>query len=333
VQHAIAGKYQLAGAKREVVVGASLGVSVSAGARPVAEEMLREADTALYEAKRRGRGRVQLFSKQLRDSVGERVQLEADLRRALERSEFVLHYQPKLHLHQKQITEAEALLRWQHPQRGLLPPSEFLPVAEETGLIVPIGTWVLRTAVAQVARWAAEGLDLGVCVNFSARELTHPALLEQLDETTAAYGVDAANLNLEITESAAVRDLDATVSSVCAIRDRGTHVSLDDFGTGYSSLSWLQQIPVDTLKLDQQFTRRLGRHPQTTAIVEAVLHLGRAMGLATIGEGVEHEDQLTRLDELGCDYAQGFLIGRPEPVLAPAGGPGRPLRRHSDRPG
>jgi diguanylate cyclase (GGDEF)-like protein len=333
VQHAIAGRYQLAGAKREVTVGASLGVSVSGGPRPVAEEMLREADTALYEAKRRGRGRVQLFSKRLRDSVTERVRLEADLRRALDRGEFVLHYQPKLHLHREQITEAEALLRWQHPERGLLSPADFLTAAEETGLIVPIGTWVLRTAVAQVAEWAAEGLDLGVCVNFSARELAHPALLGQLDEATAGHGVDAAKLNLEITESAAVKDLEATIASVGAIRDRGTHVSLDDFGTGYSSLSWLQQIPIDTLKLDQQFTRRLGGHPRTTAIVEAVLHLGRALGLATIGEGVEKPDQLTRLTELGCDYAQGYLIGRPEAELTANGHPWHPRRRVGDRPG
>ncbi|HEY0485689.1 MAG TPA: EAL domain-containing protein [Mycobacteriales bacterium] len=330
VQRAVAGTYALAGAEQEVFVGASLGVSVSTGQRPSAEEMLREADTALYEAKRRGRGRVQLFSKQLRDWVTDRVQLEADLRRALEAGEFTVHYQPKLDLRHDEVTEAEALLRWRHPVRGLLPPSAFLPLAEETGLIVPIGAWVLRTAVAQVARWRREGLDLGVCINFSARELTHPALLEKLDDAVSECGVDTGKLNLEITESAAASNLDATITSVTAIRDRGGHVSLDDFGTGYSSLTWLQKIPIDTLKLDQSFVRRLGQHPTTTAIVEGVLHLGHALGLATIGEGVESAMQLGQLNELGCDYAQGYFIGHPDAEPVVAGGPWPPRRRVED---
>ena len=333
IQHAVAGSYSLAGAEQDAVVGASLGVSVSSGQRPVAEEMLRQADTALYEAKRRGRGRVQLFSRQLRESVTERVKLEADLRRALERGEFIVHYQPKLDLHNDQVTEAEALLRWRHPEHGMLPPSAFLSVAEETGLIVPIGTWVMRCAVEQVAAWRREGLDLGVCINFSPRELTHPALLEELDSTTSRHGVEAAKLNLEITESAAVANLGATIQSVTAIRERGAHVSLDDFGTGFSSLRWLQEIPVDTLKLDQTFVQPLGEHPRTTAIVEAVLRLGRALGLVTIGEGVENVAQLGRLTELGCDYAQGFYVGRPEPDLAAVGIRWPPRRRISDQTG
>jgi diguanylate cyclase (GGDEF)-like protein len=332
IQHAIAGSYSLSGAEQDAFVGASLGVSVSAGERPVAEDMLREADTALYEAKRRGRGRVQLFSRQLRDTVTDRVHLEADLRRALDRGEFVVHYQPKLHLQQDEVTEAEALIRWQHPERGMLPPAAFLRVAEETGLIVPIGTWVLRHAVEQVAVWAREGLDLGVCINFSPRELTHPALLEELDDATSSHHVDAAKLNLEITERAAIVDLEATITAVSRIREHGTHVSLDDFGTGYSSLRWLQQIPVDGVKLDHTFIRPLGEHPRTTAIVEATLRLGRALGLVTIGEGVETGGQLSRLTELGCDYAQGFYVGRPKPDLAGVGASWPPRRRVGDRP-
>jgi diguanylate cyclase (GGDEF)-like protein/PAS domain S-box-containing protein len=330
VRNAIADDYTLAGAEQQVFMGVSLGVSVSSGRRPTAEEMLREADTALYEAKRRGRGRVQLFSKQLRDWVTDRVQLEADLRRALDVGEFVVHYQPKLDLHHDQVTEAEALLRWQHPERGLLPPASFLPLAEETGLIVPIGTWVMRTAVEQVAAWHREGMDLGMCINFSARELTHPALVEELEDATSRSGVDVGKLNVEITEGAAATNLDATITSVTAIRDRGAHVSLDDFGTGYSSLTWLQKIPIDSLKLDRSFVRHLGEHPQTTSIVEGILHLGRALGLATIGEGVESDAQLGQLNELGCDYAQGFFIGRPVPDLAEVGGPWPPRRRVGD---
>jgi diguanylate cyclase (GGDEF)-like protein/PAS domain S-box-containing protein len=333
VQREVAGNYSLSGATQDALVGASLGVSVSGGERPVAEDMLREADTALYEAKRRGRGRVQLFSRHLRESVTERAKLEADLRRALERGEFVVHYQPKLYLEQDEITEAEALLRWRHPERGMLPPAAFLSVAEETGLIVPIGTWVMRSAVEQVATWAREGLDLGVCINFSPRELTHPALLDTLDDAMSHHDVAAGMLNLEITESAAVADLDATIQRVTAIRERGTHVSLDDFGTGYSSLRWLQEIPVDTVKLDRTFVRPLGEHPRTTAIVEAVLRLGRALGLATIGEGVENVAQLGRLTELGCDYVQGYYVGRPEPDLATVGVPWPPRRRVGDQTG
>ncbi|MCW2568132.1 MAG: domain S-box-containing protein/diguanylate cyclase protein [Mycobacterium sp.] len=332
VQHAVAGSYELAGAQREMFVGASLGVSVSTGTDPAAEEMLREADTALYEAKRRGRGRVQLYSKRLRDSVTDRSRLETDLRRALARGELVLHYQPKLNLHHRRVEEVEALLRWQHPERGLLSPADFLPLAEETGLIIPIGAWVLRTAVEHVATWAREGRRLGVCINLSARELTRPGLLEELDETTADHQVDPGQLNVEITENAAATDLDATIGRVGALRERGAHVSLDDFGTRYSSLSWLQRIPIDTLKLDQSFIRPLGEHPKTTAIVEAVLHLGRAIGLATIGEGVETGEQLDRLSGLGCDFAQGYYIGRPAPEPVPAGGPWHAHdRRAADR--
>jgi diguanylate cyclase (GGDEF)-like protein len=320
VQHAVGGTYQLGG-HPDMFVGVSLGVSVSSGRNPQAEVMLREADTALYEAKRRGRGRVQLYSKQLRDTVTERSQLETDLRLALERDELVLHYQPKLNLHQDRVDEAEALLRWQHPERGLLRPMDFLPLAEETGLIIPIGAWVLRTAVAQVAVWGREVRPLGVCINLSARELNRPGLLEDLDQNTAEHHVDPGLLNVEITENAAANDLDAAIKRVTALRERGTHVSLDDFGTGYSSLSWLQRIPIDTLKLDQSFIRSLGEHPKTTAIVEAVLHLGRALGLATIGEGVETGDQLGRLRQLGCDYAQGYYVGPPVPEPVAVAGP------------
>jgi diguanylate cyclase (GGDEF)-like protein/PAS domain S-box-containing protein len=332
VQHAVAGSYELTGAQREMFVGASLGVSVSTGRKPVAEAMLREADTALYEAKRRGRGRVQLYSKQLRDTVTDRSRLETDLRRALERGELVLHYQPKLNLHHERVEGAEALLRWRHPERGLLSPAEFLPLAEETGLIIPIGAWVLRTAVAQVAAWTRDGRQLGVCVNVSGRELGRAGLLEELEECTTDHDVDPGQVNLEITEHAAAVDLDTTIRRVGAIRERGMHVSLDDFGTGYSSLSWLQRIPIDTLKLDQSFIGPLGEHPKTTAIVEAVLQLGHAIGLATIGEGVETGEQLDRLTALGCDFAQGYYIGRPAPEPVAAGGPWHAHdRRAADR--
>jgi EAL domain-containing protein (putative c-di-GMP-specific phosphodiesterase class I) len=237
-----------------------------------------------------------------------------ELRHALDAGEFVLHYQPKMNLVTHRFIAAEALLRWQHPHRGLLLPSEFLAAAEQAGLAVPLGRWVLETAVQQIADWTAKGLDLGVCVNFSPPELSNPALLDHLDEVTTRFGIDPEKVNVEITESAAVTDLETTVDHVLGIRRRGMHVTLDDFGTGYSSLTWLQRLPVDMLKIDQSFTRRLGDHPQTYAIVDAVIRLSHALGLVTIAEGVETAQHLAQLAELGCDSAQGYYLSPPVPA-------------------
>jgi EAL domain-containing protein (putative c-di-GMP-specific phosphodiesterase class I) len=240
--------------------------------------------------------------------------MTAELRRALEAGEFVLHYQPKLNLVTHRFIEAEALLRWQHPVRGLLPPSDFLADAVQAGLAVPIGIWVLETAVRQAAQWAADGLDVGVCINLSVPELNDPALLGHLDECTARVGLNPMKMNLEMTESAAITDLDGTVDRVLAIRRRGMHVTLDDFGTGYSSLTWLQQLPVDMLKIDRSFTMRLGDHPQSYAIVDAVIRLSHALGLVTIAEGVETAQHLGHLEQLGCDHAQGYYLSPPVPA-------------------
>jgi EAL domain-containing protein (putative c-di-GMP-specific phosphodiesterase class I) len=272
---------------------------------------MREADTALYEAKRRGRGRVQLYSGKLSASVSHRLRLEADLRQALVGGQFLLLYQPKLHLKENRVFSAEALLRWDHPERGRLLPTEFLPLAEETGLLLPIGEWVLQTAAEQIATWARTGFDLGVQINLSDRELNDPRTLELIEATTARTGIDPSKLEIEITERAAAADLARTIETVRAIRAHGTHVSLDDFGTGFCSLTWLQQIPVDAVKLDQTFTMRLGEHPASTAIVTSVLRLSAALGLTTVAEGVETADQLAQLRDLGCDAAQGFYIGVP----------------------
>jgi diguanylate cyclase (GGDEF)-like protein/PAS domain S-box-containing protein len=307
---AIAGTYRLQGAPRGVDVGASVGVAVTEG-RSAPEQMLREADLALYEAKRRGRCRVEVFREGLRESVAQRIRLEADLRHALDAEEFELRYQPKLDLRRRRIPSAEALLRWRHRELGMLLPAEFLELAVDTGLIVPLGYWVVRTATRQVADWSRGGLDLAVQVNFSARELIDPALPGHVDAAVAAAGIDRVKFELEITEAAAAADLESTIASATAFRERGMHVALDDFGTRYSSLSWLQQIPVDIVKLDKSFIAGLGAHPGSTTIVEAVLHLSRALGLATIAEGVESADELSRLLELGCDAAQGNHIAPP----------------------
>jgi diguanylate cyclase (GGDEF)-like protein len=308
---AVAGPYLLKEGPEEFIVGTSVGVALSEKSPLTAEQMMREADTALYEAKRRGGGQVQLYSGSLSASVSDRLRLEADLRQALVSGQLRLLYQPKLHLAENKVFSAEALLRWVHPERGLLLPAEFLPLAEETGLLFPIGGWVLRTAAEQVAAWARSGCGLGVQVNFSDRELNEPSMLGLIEATIAETAIDPDKLEIEITERAAAADLARTIETVRAIRAQGAHVSLDDFGTGFCSLTWLQQIPVDIVKLDQSFTKRLGEHPASTAIVESVLRLSAALGLDTVAEGVETADQLARLRDLGCQSAQGFYIGAP----------------------
>jgi diguanylate cyclase (GGDEF)-like protein/PAS domain S-box-containing protein len=308
---ALEGPYRLDGALQELLVGTSVGVALSSYPPQSAEQVLQEADTALYEAKRRGRNRVELFSGRLSDSLTDRLRLETDLRRAMENGQLVLQYQPKLHLRENRVFSAEALLRWNHPERGLLLPSAFLPLAEETGLLNPIGEWVLRTAVEQVAAWERCGLDMAVQINFSDQELNDPGMLTLIEQTLAACSIDPAKLEVEITERAAAADLARTIETVRVVRSWGTHVSLDDFGTGYCSLTWLQQIPVDTVKLDQTFTMRLGEHPRSTAIIESVLRLSAALGLMTVAEGVETAAQLQQLRDLQCHSAQGFHIGRP----------------------
>jgi diguanylate cyclase (GGDEF)-like protein/PAS domain S-box-containing protein len=308
---AVAGPYPLQNGPEDLVVGTSVGVALSERPPQSVEQMMREADTALYEAKRQGRGQVQLYSGTLSESVSQRLRLESELRQALVGGQLRLLYQPKLHLAENKVFSAEALLRWEHPEHGLLLPADFLPLAEETGLLLPIGAWVLRTAAEQVAAWASSGCGIGVQINFSDRELNEPSVLDLIATAVADTGIDPGKLEIEITERAAAADLDRTIATVRAIRASGTHVSLDDFGTGFCSLTWLQQIPVDIVKLDQSFTRRLGEHPASTAIVESVLRLSSALGLDTVAEGVETPEQLERLRDLGCQSAQGFYIGRP----------------------
>jgi diguanylate cyclase (GGDEF)-like protein/PAS domain S-box-containing protein len=310
----VSGSYRLPGASRDVFVSTSIGVAVSTEHTMAAEDeetMLRDADTALYEAKRRGRGRYELFSDPLRERVTDRLQMETQLRQGIDDGEFVLHYQPKIDLGSDRLVDVEALLRWQHPKRGLLRPSQFLDLAEDTGLIIPIGAWVLHDATRQAAAWQRAGHHLVTCINLSARELNRPGLLGDVRKETEDVGVDPSLLNIEITERAPFTDLDGTMTTLTALRDLGVHITLDDFGTGYSALSWLQQLPVDTLKLDRSFTIRLGEHPPTSEIVSSIIHLSHALGIETIGEGVETADQLEQLRDLGCDAAQGFHLGRP----------------------
>jgi diguanylate cyclase (GGDEF)-like protein/PAS domain S-box-containing protein len=315
IEQTVRGAYELVEAREAVPVQMSVGAAVCRGRADVsaaAEELLRDADEALYVSKRAGGG-VEVLGAALRTQLASRRQLESDLRRALAEEQFVLHYQPKLDLRTGGWPEVEALLRWRHPTRGLLEPRDFLALAEDRGLIVPIGRWVLATAAEQAAAWWRAGHPLRVCVNLSPRELDQPGLLGVLDAAIESAGVPAGLLNVEITERSALVDPALTARKVDGLRRRGIRVSLDDFGTGYSSLTWLQRLRVDTLKLDRGFTAQV-ESGRSAAIVAAVVELAAALELYVVAEGVETEAQLRVLRDLGCDAVQGYLVSPPLPA-------------------
>ena len=298
---------------RELFITASTGVAVSDDSA-TAEALVNRADSAMYRAKEAGRGRIVLYDELTRISV-DRLKIENDLRRALERDELSLVYQPIVDLRDGRTRGVEALLRWTHPERGPIGPDVFIPVAEEAGLIVDIGRWVLERAVAQVAEWqrtqpGARGL--GVSVNVSGRQLFHESLIADVERVIAESGIAPGTLELEITESVLVDEANA-VTALDALRACGATLALDDFGTGYSSLSYLKRFPLDTLKVDRSFVAGLGAEQEDSALVATIVSMARTLGLAVVAEGVETEQQLRRLRELGCDRAQGYLMARPLP--------------------
>jgi diguanylate cyclase (GGDEF)-like protein len=300
---------------RQLFVTASTGVVVSNDGAETTPELLSHADAAMYRAKEAGRGRVVLYDELTRGGWVDRLRMETDLRLALERGELSLVYQPIVDLRDGRTRCVEALLRWNHPERGPIGPDVFIPVAEETGLIVEIGRWVLETAVAQVAEWqrtqpGARGL--GVTVNVSGRQLFHESLVGDVERVAAESGIAPGTLGLEITESVLMDEGDAA-TVLEALRARGARLSLDDFGTGYSSLSYLKRFPLDTLKIDRSFVSGLGTGQDDTALVATIVSMAGSLGLEVVAEGVETEEQLRRLRELGCDRAQGFLLARPLP--------------------
>jgi diguanylate cyclase (GGDEF)-like protein/PAS domain S-box-containing protein len=291
---------------REVVVTASVGVAVAAADATV-DSLLRDADAAMYRAKDRGRARVEVFDERLRGRASERLELEVALRRALAAGELELAYQPIVRVDTETVIGCEALLRWRHPRRGLVSPAEFIPLAEETGLIVPIGAWVLTDALRQGRAWHAEGRELAIGVNLSARQLMAPDLVDTVREALVESGIDPQKVHLEITESVLMDDVEQSIETLTALKELGIHFAVDDFGTGYSSLSYLQRLPIDTLKIDQSFVRGLGVAENDSSIVRAIAGLGRALGMGLLAEGVENPRQLEELQALGCDAAQGFL--------------------------
>jgi diguanylate cyclase (GGDEF)-like protein/PAS domain S-box-containing protein len=299
----------------EFQVSASIGIALPVNGNIDGDSLIRDADVAMYRAKERGRARAVLFDGALRSGMMARVDMEAGLRHALERDEFHLDYQPVVSVASGRVAGIEALLRWRPSDGRVIPPAEFIPLAEETGLIVPIGRWVLEEAAHEAARWWALRPDdppMVLAVNLSARQLAHPGLVTEVATAIDAAGADASHLSLEITESVLLDDLDGTLRVLEALRELGVHLVIDDFGTGYSSLEYLKRLPVDVLKIDRGFVAGLGRDEQDRAIVRAVIELSHALGLQVVAEGVEEPEQLRDLESFGCDFAQGFLLARPQ---------------------
>lgn len=304
---------------RQVLVTPSIGVAVSGHAERGWEDLLRRADLALHRSKEEGKASYRCFTPDLDERLRARLKLEGELRRALERGEFRVFYQPKVSIGSGEIVGMEALLRWEHPERGLLAPSEFLALAEETGLIVPIGRWVLREACRQAKEWQErhpKDPPLAISVNLSAKQFGNPDLAEHIGAVLDEYELDPRGLTLEITESIAMEDVGATADALGKLKAMGARIEVDDFGTGYSSLAYLQRFPVDYLKVDRSFVAGLDQNPNDEGIVRAVLALARTLGLEVVAEGVETGEQLGLLREMGCGLAQGYYFWGPLPAEA-----------------
>ncbi len=301
--------------EQELFVTPSLGISVYPSDGDDAVTLIKNAEVALYEAKD-ARNRYQLYAPAMNASASEWLKLESHLRRALERDELVLHYQPQINLKTGQVVGAEALIRWMHPKWGMVSPARFIPLAEETGLIVPISEWVLRTACAQNVAWQQQGLPpIRMAVNLSGRHLSkHAELVRHVAETLSATGLAPEHLELELTESILMENVESTLQTLAQLSDQGVALSIDDFGTGYSSLSYLKRFPIDTLKIDQTFVREIATAEEDEAIVRAVIALAHSLRLNVIAEGVETEVQADFLRQHGCDEVQGYFFSRPIPA-------------------
>ncbi|WP_213773158.1 EAL domain-containing protein [Bradyrhizobium sp. dw_78] len=293
---------------------ASIGIAMFPEHGSDVHTLTKNADMAMYLAKEDGKNNFRFFTKEVKMPSIERLTLENCLRHALERNEFSLHYQPKIDLASRQITGVEALLRWSHSEYGLLPPGQFIPLAEETGLIVPIGRWALRAACAQNMAWQRRGLrPVSVAVNLSPRQFTDENLLHDIDEALAASGMSPVLLQLEVTESMMMRNVTRAIRTLDEIRSRGIRLAIDDFGTGYSSMSLMKQFPIDTLKIDRSFVRDLPDDSEDKAIAQAIISMGKALEMTVVAEGVETSEQEAFLRTHGCDEMQGFLFSRPLP--------------------
>jgi diguanylate cyclase (GGDEF)-like protein len=302
--------------EHELSISASIGIATATRADDV-DSLLRNADVAMYLAKSKGKNRFELFEESMYDDASERLSLKSALHAALERGEFELHYQPIVRLADQQLASVEALIRWHHPERGFIPPDRFIPLAEETGLIVPIGRWVFREACRQARRWQQhhpEHTQLGVSVNVSVRQMSDPDLIDDIATALTDSGLDPAHLTVEITESQLMGDTDLSVQLIADLKRLGVRVAIDDFGTGYSSLSYLRSFTVDVLKIDRSFVNELSMPGMSEALVRSVIYLADALGAVVTAEGIEGFDQADVLARLGCHYGQGFLISKPLPL-------------------
>jgi EAL domain-containing protein (putative c-di-GMP-specific phosphodiesterase class I) len=293
----------------------SIGITLFGVQAVAVDELMKQADLAMYQAKLAGRNTVRFFDQDMQRVVSARVAMIESLRSALQEQQFVLHYQPQVDAAGR-VIGAEALVRWEHPQRGCVSPADFIPVAEESGLIVPLGSWVLETACRQLAAWAAEpALSLLVmAVNVSARQFGHHDFVAQVKEALAGSGANPQRLKLELTESLLVDNMETTIAKMTALKALGVSFALDDFGTGYSSLSYLKRLPLDQLKIDQSFVRDVLHESNDAAIARTIVALSQSLGLSVIAEGVETEAQHEFLAHHGCSLYQGFLFSRPLPA-------------------
>ena len=307
--------------RHKLFVTASIGIALATPGQDDAEGLLRKVDLAMYRSKASGKAQHTIFDQSMNAAALERLQLGSDLHLAIERGELSLHFQPIVSLDTHEIGELEALIRRTHPVLGMISPAQFIPIAEENGLIVPIGRWVLEEACRQLRAWQQEHrhhANLVMSVSLSAKQLNDPDLVPELRRILSETGLDARCLKLELTETTIMSDVATTSGTLRDLKALGLALTIDDFGTGYSSLSYLKRLPLDTLKIDRSFVDGLGTDPQDTAIVRTVIALAKSLRLEVTGEGVETEEQSRQLQELSCDRGQGYLFARPQPANAVA---------------
>jgi diguanylate cyclase (GGDEF)-like protein len=303
--------FKLDGSPEVTPLTVTASVGIAAGDRSSAEELLRDADIAMYRAKWDGKNRYVLFETGMQDDVQSRMELEMDLRTALGNDEFYLEYQPTFDLQDMRPTGVEALIRWKHPLRGTIQPNEFIPLLEETGMIVEIGRWVLLEACRQAALWREAGQPIGMSVNASGRQLDTDDFVDTVQEALLSSGLDPEALTIEITETTLMRNVEDTAKRLACVKDLGVRIAIDDFGTGYSSLAHLQKFPVDALKIDRTFIARLTQDPEGETLIRTLVQLGKALSIETLAEGIEQQGELSLLQDESCDSGQGFLFARP----------------------
>ena len=312
IERHLSGPFDICG--EELVINASIGITLSSVACHDPEQMLRDADIAMYRAKARGRGRYEFFSSDMHQDIVSTLRVESDLRSAIKNEEFLAHYQPIVSFERGRISGFEALIRWRHPQRGLIPPGQFIPVAEESGLINQVGRWILREASRQMNEWHqrfASLPPLTISINLSTRQFSQPDLIERINAVLAETGLRPESLKIEITESAVMENAESAVEMLNQLKALGVQLSIDDFGTGYSSFNYLHRFPIDTLKIDRSFISRMDLQPENVEIVRTIIALAHNLGMKVVAEGIETPAQMNRLRDLDCEYGQGYYLARP----------------------